>query len=147
MVKENGIKMHAFSSTLKVAVKYQNGENPSTEEPSCAERMNNCSNQHNEGGNMFRNFVGREVVRQNANPTLVSWSGQQQLLEDEALGRKKEMFEEGADCKAKNKKCQKLDSILCYYIKDYKAGRCTRNEYFSKCVDVTEKTWRPYEEI
>ena len=143
---KNGTKMHAFSSTSKVAVKYQNGENSSKEELSCAERMNNRSNQYNEGGNMFRNFVGMEVVRQGADPTLVSWSGQQQLLENEDVGRKKN-FEEETGYKPKNKKYQKLDRILCSYIKDCKAGRCTRNENFSKCVDAIEKTWSPYEEI
>ena len=40
------------------------------------------SNQINEGGNKHQNFVGEEVVRQGARPTLESWCEQQQLLEN-----------------------------------------------------------------
>ena len=53
----------------------------------------------NEGGNKLRNFVGEEVVRQGARPSLESGCEQQQLLENESIGRWMEITEEGADYK------------------------------------------------
>ena len=64
------------------------------EELSCSERMTNWSNQHDDSGNVFRNFVGREAssIGHGAGSTLVSWPGQQQVIESEAVGREKEML-------------------------------------------------------
>ena len=78
---------------------------------------------------------------------MVTWSGQQQLLENESVGRQKEIVDHGSDYKPKNKKCQKLDQILCSYNRNYKAGRLSRTEYFSKCVGAIEKAWNPYDDI
>ena len=55
----------------------------------------------NEGGNAFRNFVGRDIVRKGARPTLESLIQQQRLLENEAVGRWKEIYKEGMEYKTK----------------------------------------------
>ena len=79
--------MWCFSQSYKLAQKYRNGCNSDVSQLSTFNRMDNRSNQPNEVGNAFRNFVGRDVVRKGAKPTLESWIWQQKLLQNEAIGR------------------------------------------------------------
>lgn len=109
---KRGSKMAIFSDVYDLSEKYRNGKNCTAAQLSTYHRMQNRSNQPNEGGNKFRNFVGKEVVRQGAKPTIESWAKQQQLLENEASGRWMEIYKEGRDYKKKNKKCAKLDDLL-----------------------------------
>ena len=90
-------------------------------------------------------FFGREVVRQGAKPSLSSWIEQQQLLENEAVGRWREITGRGDDYKGKNPQCEKLDAILLNYVKQYKAGKLNDDQYFSECVDAIAKAWSPNE--
>ena len=108
--------------------------------------MDNRSNQPNEGGNAFRNFVGRDVVQKGAKPTLESWIWQQKRLQNEAIGRWKEITQGGEYYKTKNKQCVKLDNILLSYVKEYNAGKLNDDEYFTKCVDAIKHAWSQYEE-
>ena len=56
--------------------------------------MSARSSKVNRGGNMHRNFVGREVVRLGAQPTLETFCEQQWLLENEVTGRGMEIHKE-----------------------------------------------------
>lgn len=141
-----GTKMAAFSKVYDLAKKYRDGTNATAEQLSTYARMQNRSNQPNEGGNAFRNFVGRDVVRQGAKPTMTSWVQQQRLLENEAAGRWKEIYEEGENYKPKNKQCVKLDNLLLHYVRQHKRGALTNDTYFNKCVLAIEKAWSPYED-
>ena len=86
----------------------------------------------NEGGNKLRNFVGEEVVRQGARPTIQSWCEQPRLLESESIGRWMEITEEGADYKQKNETCITLDRILMSLVKKYKVKKLTNDQYFDE---------------
>ena len=98
-----GTKIPVFSDIYDLAKKYRNGQNSEAEQLSAYEHMSNRSNVPNEGGNKFRNFVGREVVRQGAKPTIPTCCKQQQLLENEAVGRWMEIYKDGYDYKPKIK--------------------------------------------
>ena len=109
--------------------------------------MDKRSNQHNEGGNAFHNFVGRAIVRKGASPTLESWIQQQRLLENEAVGRWREIHTGGRDYKKKNKKSARLDKILMSYrnYKEHENGKLSDNEYFDQCVVAIQKSWALYD--
>ena len=108
--------------------------------------MQNRSNQSNEGRNKFRNFVGRDVVRHGAKPTMETWCRQQQLLENEAAGRWREIWKEGQKYKPKYQKCVTLDNLLLHNVREHKKGNLSDDEYFSECVKAIEKTWSAYDE-
>ena len=112
-----GSKMRCFSEVYNLARKYRNGSISYAKHLSTYERMANRLNQHNEGGNCFRNMVGREIVRQGANPTLDSWCKQQQILENETVGRYAEVIKKGKPFKKKNSTCVTLDNILLHLVK------------------------------
>ena len=101
--------------------------------------MDKKSNQHNEGGNAFRNFVGRDIVRQGASPTLESLIQQEHLLENEAAGRWREIHTSGRDYKTENKKSARFDKIHMSYRKLDKNGKLSDNAYFDQCVVAIQK--------
>ena len=59
---------------------------------------------------------------------------QQQLLENEAIGREMEIHKEGAEYKPKNPKCVKLDNLLLNYVKQHKQEKINDDQYFQLCV-------------
>ena len=95
---------------------------------------------------MYRNFVGREVVRLGALPTLETFCEQQWLLENEATGRWMEIYKKFTNYKRKNTKCVKLDNLLLSYVRKYDRGNLSDDEYFDLCNNAIRKGWSPYEE-
>ena len=137
--------LHQFYAVYNNASKYRDGSVCTAEDLSTFHRMDNRSNQPNEGRNCFRNFVGREVVRKGAKPTMESWCKQQQVLENEATGRWMEVWKNGEDNKKKNVKCVKLYNMLLSYVKQYKAHKLRDEAYFQLCLSAIEHTWSKME--
>ena len=78
--KNGGSKMAVFSEEYDLAEKYTIVENCEAHQLSAYGRQENGYNRSyapKEGGNKFRNFVGRELVRQGIQAVLVSWCQQQ----------------------------------------------------------------------
>ena len=107
--------------------------------------MSNRSNQPNEGSNKFRNFVGRDVVRQGSKPSLESWATQQKCLENEAVGQWMELFKKGENYKKKNPYYVRSDGVIDQYVAKYRALKLTQDAYFQMCVDALKETWSPWD--
>ena len=70
---------------------------------------------------------------------------QQQLLENESIGRWMEIYKEGHEYKQENKACVKLDNLLLSYVKVHRAGRISDDTYFDLCSEAIRRAWSPFD--
>ena len=94
---------------------------------------------YDRGCDFFLKLCWKRIVWKGSCPSLESWIQQQRLLENEAVGRWREIYSDGREYKTKNKRSARLDQILISYRKQHKDGNISDNGYFDQCVLAIQK--------
>ena len=88
--------------------------------------------QNGESINKNHNFVGRDVVRNGRSCTLKTFCEQQRILENEAVGRFGELFDEDHNYKGKIKRSRKRDNIIARLQSKLKRGDIRTDTYWKR---------------